>query len=124
MAPIPPERDERAAQLIRRAAHTLTHIGKIHARIGILLPVDTDDADTLMEAVELSLDLVDMLPLSNRTASAIFVMTLRWLTGMDMIAAYRETGSEWREAAALDCLHQAEALSAIASTLLDGEQLN
>lgn len=121
---IPPEREDRANRLIAHAAHTLTHISKILARVGIFIPLNADDVDTLIDGVELSLDLIEDAPLSPRTGSCIFVMTLRWLTAMDMIMAYRGLGHDWRDAAALDCLHQSEALSAIASNLLDTEQLN
>lgn len=122
---IPPERQERADQLIHRAVHTLMHVSKVLARVGILIPTDdADDAESILQAAALALDLIDDAPLSQRTSGALFVMTLRWLTSMDMIMAYRMLGESWREAAALDCVHQAEALSAIASQLLDSEHLN
>jgi hypothetical protein len=121
---IPPEREERAEQLLARAAHTLTHISKLLARVGILIPIEADDPDTLISGLELSLELIEDLPLSQRTASALFTMVLRWMATLDLIMAYRGLGEQWRDAAVLDALHQVEGMYAIASGLLHVEQSN
>ncbi|MEV8636543.1 hypothetical protein AB0395_33335 [Streptosporangium sp. NPDC051023] len=117
---IPPEREERTNHLLAHAAHTLTHVAKVLARIGIRVPLDTTDADTLIDAMTLALDLIDGRPTPDDAKSAIFALMLRWLTAMDLIAAYRTMGYDWREAAAFDTLQQVEMLVMIATSLLDG----
>lgn len=126
---IPSERDERAEALVAFAAHTLTHIAKLLARIGILVPVEgtetqgveNADTDTIIESMELALTLLDDHVTDPATGSAIFVMSLRWLTAMDMIAAYRAIGEDWRDASVLDCLHQVEALCLIVDQRLNAQ---
>ncbi|GAA3077967.1 hypothetical protein [Streptosporangium carneum] len=118
---IPPEREERTDHLLAHAAHTLTHVAKVLARIGIRIPLDVEDSDTLTDALERTLDLIDDRPEAPEQAKgAIFALTLRWLIAMDMVAAYRMMGRDWREAAALDTLKQVEMLTIIALNLLDG----
>ncbi|MFD0887183.1 hypothetical protein ACFQ08_21780 [Streptosporangium algeriense] len=116
---IPPEREERTEYLLAHAAHTLEHVAKVLARIGIRIPLDTEDADMLTDAIERALDLIDERPASDDVKSAIFTLTLRWLTALDLIAAYRMMGRDWREAAVIDTLRQTEMLTMIAMSMLD-----
>lgn len=117
----PDEREQRAEQLVSYAVHTLMHASKVLARVGILLPPaqDLDDPDVLMRAIELALDLIEDAPATPIARSALFAMTLRWLTVVDLIVAFQATGALWRDAAVLDTLNQVEMLVRIAGDLLD-----
>ncbi|GLW26502.1 hypothetical protein Mame01_65440 [Microbispora amethystogenes] len=48
---------------------------------------DLDDPDVLMRAIELALDLIEDAPATPIARSALFAMTLRWLTVVDLIVS-------------------------------------